>query len=324
MDVWVDDEGNRVTDAGTLERLRALALPPAWKHVWASADPGDRVQARGIDSKGRVQYRYSKEATERAAQNRFDHMFHFAESLPTLRADVQRELRRRPGAPDEQQLTALAVRLLDLALFRIGTARYTKENKTFGLTTLEPRHVAVKGKKTHFDYIGKEHIHHQRHVEDASVARVMRAQLDARGTDQEGPLLLAEGDPGRWVNSATVNSYMHSISGSGASAKVFRTWGATVIAAATMAGATFEGEKKHRDPTLKAYDAASRVLGNTPTMARNSYVYPGAVSLGENEAVRKAVQQAAERTKTDNVARIFSDPDLQATVLTELHKQDGA
>lgn len=321
---WTETSGDPVTDADTLKRLGALALPPAWRHVWASKDPTARVQARGIDSRGRVQYRYSREAMERAAENRFDHMLHFAQTLPMMRAKVLASLRRRPPKPDADQVTALAVRLLDLGLFRVGTDRYVHDNHTYGLTTLEPSHVSVAGHVINFDFIGKEHLRQVHSVEDRHAASVMRRQLEALADAGRGPLFRTFVDPAHRVNSATVNTYIHSATGSAGSAKVFRTWGATVIAAAVMAGATHPAQKAHRDPTLHAYDAAAHVLGNTPTMARNSYVYPKAVEVGGTAKAKTVVEEAIARLGTSNVEKLFPDQTLQESILQLLLDEERA
>ena len=314
---WVDEDGQDVQDRATLERLQSLALPPAWEHVWASTDPRARVQARGVDSRGRIQYRYSPAAREESARNRFANMLDFAERLPGLRADVRRQLRRRPPSPDAVQVTALAVRLLDLGLFRVGNPRYTRENHTHGLTTLQIRHVAVQGDEIVFDYVGKEHRQQLRRVEDHQAATVMRRLLEC-GEAEDDFVFRSCAAPRQRIDSTSVNSYVHGICGSAASAKVFRTWGATVVAAAVSAGATFPGGKRHRDPALTAYDAAAHVLGNTPTMARNSYVHPRSLSLGEVEAVRRAVQDAARRHGSDAAHKIFVDESLQETIRVAL------
>ena len=313
---WLDaDDG--ALGAADLERVKALAIPPAWQHVWVATDPTARVQARGIDSRGRVQYRYSAEATEAAARNKFEHALHYAEQLPQLRARVLHQLARRPPAPDIDQVTALAVRFLNLGLFRVGTQRYVDDNHTYGLTTLERRHVQVSEPVVTFDFVGKEHLRQAHDVLDQPAARVTKKLLAARPETPNTPLFAA-GDPERRIDSATVNTFIHAVSGSAASAKVARTWGATVIAAAVAAGARFESPHQHRDPTLTAFDAASHVLGNTPTMARNSYVHPSALSLADSADVRAALQRGAERLGTDEATRVFVDEELQSVVAAEL------
>lgn len=314
---WIDDDGAAVTDAATLARLRALVLPPAWQHVWVAPDPQAEIQARGIDSRGRVQYRYSVEHTELAARNRFHDMLRFAAGLPDLRADVAMQLRRRPAEPDAGQLTALAVRMLDLGLFRVGHERYVRDDHTYGLTTLTTDQVKVHDRQIRFDFIGKEHIRQIHSVTDPHAARIMNRQLAVRSADPTGHLFVIGADGSR-INSATVNTYLHSVGGAAASAKVFRTWGGTMIAASIMGGATLPGGRPHRDPASTAFDAAASVLGNTPAMARSSYVDPAALDIGGSADIRSAVAAAAQRAGTDHVDRVFTDPELQETVRTAL------
>ena len=310
---WTDERGARVEDPATLGRLKALAIPPAWRDVWAARDPEERVQARGVDSRGRMQYRYSAKAVADAAQDKFAHMLYFAKTLPELRKRVDHDLRRRPPQVDLEQGTALAIRLLDKGLFRVGNPRYLQDNHTYGLTTLDRGQVEVRGRKIIFDYVGKEHIRHVREVEDASAARVMSKMLAAPGTAMD-PVFVTGEEPSRRIGSATVNSYIHATTGSGPSAKTFRTWGATVIAAAVRGGAHFDSPKKHKDETLYAFEAAAHVLGNTPTMARTSYVHPRAIELDSSSEVRGAVTEAAQRLGSRNVEMLFTDEDLQETV----------
>lgn len=311
---WVDDDGEPVTDPATLARVRALVIPPAWRYVWAALDPDQPIQARGLDSRGRVQYRYSAAHNEQAARHKFAGMLHFAGELPRLRAHVLTELRRRPAEPDGPQLTGLAVRLLDLGLFRVGTERYARGDHTYGLTTLLSSQVDVHGRRLDFDFVGKEHVQQQHSVVDTPAARIMKEQLGIREPEPTGPLFLTAGPDPHRIDSATVNSYIHAVSGAACSAKVFRTWGGTVIAAAMTGGARCAAARTHRDPALTAYDAVADILGNTPTVARGSYVHPAALTVGGSGPVRAAVAEAAERAGTDEVDRLFPDEGLQQAV----------
>ena len=348
--VWFDHAGAQVTEPEVLERLAGLAIPPAWREVWAAPTPEFRVQARGIDARGRTQYRYSPAATEEAARNKFAHMLHYASVLPQLRELIQMRLSEPVEAPDFRQVTALAGRFLDLGLFRVGSDRYVKDNNTYGLTTLRTNHVDVSGDTVTFDYVGKEHLRQHHEIEDPLAARLTARLLELNSAlcgEGEAPYLFsvpyfadesraAEAvGPGalgtdsrvvrgrRRVRAATLNSYIHAATGAPATAKMARTWGGTVIAAAVAGGARFESPKKHRDPSLVAYDAAAAVLGNTPTMARSSYVHPSALSVGESDAVRQAVTRAARARGTDDVRKLFFDPELQESVRLALQEQLG-
>lgn len=328
---WLNEDGTPVSDQAALERLAKLAIPPAWGDVWAAPSPEDRVQARGIDSRGRTQYRYSAAATEQAARDKFAHMLHFASALPQLRELIQMRLAQPIDSPDFRQVTALAGRFLDRGLFRVGSDRYVRDNDTYGLTTLRTNHVSIEGDTVTFDFIGKEHLRQHHEVEDALAAQLTARLLELHEAREDGglpPYLLSvpapDGDhsPIRRVRAATLNSYIHAATGAPASAKMARTWGGTVIAAAVAGGAHFESPKRHRDPALTAYDAAAAVLGNTPRMARTSYIHPAALEVGASDPVRDAVAKAARTQGTQEVHRLFFDPGLQEAVRLALEQRN--
>lgn len=224
---WVDADGDAVRDGDVLNRLRALRIPPGWTHVWASADATSPIQATGIDARGRTQYRYSIAALEQSRADKFTHLLEFASSLPRLRRQVDLHLRLAAGGEHLEgvRVTAAVVRLLDRGLFRVGNERYARDNDTYGLTTLRRSHVAVHGDTAVFDFVGKEHIRHHKVIHDGSVAPVIRDLLAQDGAPTQ--LLFATSAPPlrRRVDSATVNSYIHTHGAVSASAKTFRTWG---------------------------------------------------------------------------------------------------
>lgn len=318
---WVNEAGEKVEDEETLARIKALAVPPAWRHAWVAPNPQDPIQARGVDGRGRVQYKYSKAHEQSAANDKFHHMLLFAEGLPLLRKQVQNDLEEVPFGRGPH-VTALVIRLLDLGLFRIGSPRYAAQNHTYGLTTLRKEHVSVEGAVIRFDFVGKEHVRQQHKIEDALAAKRLQILL-ASTQPSSGHVFQTLEDPRRPVTSASVNTYIHSFGGSSASAKVFRTWGATVIAAAVVAGADHEGTANHRDPSLYAFDAAAQALGNTPTMARSSYVHPASLALGEDPTLRQAVEAAARRVGSESVHDLFVDEQLQRAVLDALKREVG-
>ncbi|MFF1632613.1 hypothetical protein [Leifsonia sp. NPDC058248] len=317
---WADSEGNTVVDAAVTDRLRLLRIPPAWTHVWASPDPTSPIQATGVDSRGRTQYRYSAEAAVAASQDKFDHLLQFAASLPHLRQQVNADLGAVPLASTEEleprRVTAAVIRLLDRGLFRVGNERYARDNHTYGLTTLRRNQVSVAGDTATFDFIGKEHIGHHLVVTDSGAAAVVTELLEQEA-DPEIPVF-ATADPPLWrrIDSVTVNSYIHSHGAVTASAKTFRTWGATVVAAAVVAGAAFHDvATTRRSPDLVPYDAAAHLLGDTRAVARRSYVHPQAVQAGRSEKVAVAVGIATSESDSDDVRDIFHDHRVQAAVL---------
>lgn len=318
---WVDSLGEPVNDPADLDRLARLAIPPAWTNVWAASDAGSRVQATGVDRRGRTQYRYSDEARADAERDKFARLVEFAEALPTIRHTVDGHLQRiaAPDVRDVERSTAAVVRLLDRGLFRVGNERYARDNETYGLTTLRREHVQVGGPQMTFAFVGKEHVPHRIVVEDDAAATVV-ARLLRQEPHPEGRLF-ALPDPPIWrlVDSATVNSYLHTYGGCAVTAKVFRTWGATVAACTIVAGARVVGPARtRRDASLYAYDGAALLLGDTPTVARASYVHPDAQRIGSSAAVRAAVAAAIAETGDDDFTRIYRDAGVQATVLGEL------
>lgn len=316
-DRWVDSAGEPVTGLGELARLAHLSIPPAWTNVWAAADAESRVQATGIDQRGRTQYRYSDEAQADAERDKFSRLLEFAAVLPTIRKTVQKHLRGNglTGTPEVERSTAAVVRLLDRGLFRVGNERYAHENDTYGLTTMRREHVHLHGPDLTFVFVGKEHIEHRISVRDRGAARVVGLLLNQAPHPDER--LFALPDPPIWrlVDSATVNSYLHAYGGCSATAKVFRTWGATVAACTVVAGARLADPPfKRRDPAMYAYDAAARLLGDTPTVARTSYVHPAAGHVGASSAVRSAVAAAIHDSATDDFTVVCQDQRVQTAV----------
>jgi DNA topoisomerase-1 len=318
---YLDGAGRPLTDAEALARIAALALPPAWTDVWISPDPGAKVQAVGVDAAGRTQYRYSAAWTALRAREKFAHVPDFARALPLLRTEVARRLGAGPDggsdetpALDRERVLAAAVRLLDLGFFRVGSERYARDNHTYGLTTLQRRHVRVDGDVVHFDYTAKEHRHRVVEVTDPAVADVVRRLL---ARDDPGLDLLAWQLPdGRWerVHSAHVNSYVHALTGIDATAKQFRTWAGTVLAAAALGGA--EHEERSRSAVVAAIKATSLLLGNTPAVARASYVHPAVVEAFEQgRTAEAAVRAARERSGERRLSLLWRDPEVQDATL---------
>jgi len=327
---WVDDLGAPVADADTLARLRALQIPPAWTDVWASPDRGARVQATGVDFRGRTQYRYSTEAQQLAAQHKFGDLLLFGCSLPDLRARVDAQLTVPPADPAAastatrvRRATAAAVRLIDRGLFRVGSDRYARDNHTYGLTTLTAEHVRVSGTSIEFAFVGKEHRPWHVAIDDPQVAAVVR-ELVAQAADGT-PLFSVDAPDGRHVvSSAVVNAYIHGATTVPATAKTFRTWGGTAAAAAVTAGALSPALVRARRPDLVAYDAAAFLLGNTRDVARRSYVHPLALEAGRAAAFVDAVALAVSSAGSGDVRGVLRDDAVVGALVGELGRLSPA
>ena len=327
-DKWVDDAGDPVDDPEVLERLRRLVVPPAWRDVWASADVNAPVQATGVDQRGRTQYRYSPEAQHLASDEKFARMTLFAAALPGLRQEVSRDMAKFRRDPyDAHVVTAAVVRLLEKGLLRVGNDRYVRDNHTYGLTTLRRNHVDTRGSTMTFHFVGKEHRPHTVTVHDQRTAKVVGSLVDA-ATDDEQPIFSVTDDHGRHhVTSAAVNAYLHAHTKAPASAKVFRTWGATVAAVAVLAGAEAPTGVSARSREVLAVGAAATLLGDTPSVTRSSYIHPAWIEAGHSDQITAAVAESSERLGTRVVTSLFTDESIQAAVLagiTEFSAEDDA
>lgn len=270
---YVDAGGRRVSGSEVLERIRRLVIPPAWKDVWICSIPNGHLQAVGTDAAGRKQYLYHPAWRERRDQAKFQHMLEFGRALPRIRRACSRHLARE-GFP-RQRVLACAVRLLDVGFFRIGSEDYAEQNGSYGLATIEKRHVSLDGDQVTFDYAAKGGRRRIQSVVDRDVAEVVRGLKRRRGGSAE---LLAYRDGGKWrdVRSEDINEYLKEIAGAEFTAKEFRTWNATVLAAVSLAMAA--GGEKSRTSRKRTMAAAVRevaeFLGNTPTVCRTSYIDP--------------------------------------------------
>lgn len=281
-----DARGQRITDGTVLERIRALAIPPAWTEVWICPRATGHIQAIGRDVKGRKQYRYHPDWSAHAAETKFERLPDFARALPKLRKRVEADLNRR-GVSREKVL-ATAVRLLELTLIRVGNARYARENRSYGLTTLHKRHLDLEGTALTFAFKGKSGVEHEVRVRDRRLATVVRSLRELPGQqlfkyrDADGTLCA--------VTSDDVNAYIREAMGEQFSAKDFRTWAGTVSAARALrdmeppASAT-EAKRK----ITVCVKAVAGLLGNTPTVCRSSYVHPRVFELFEQGRLAEAL-----------------------------------
>jgi DNA topoisomerase I len=272
---YLDENGERIDDQDTLERIRALAIPPAWEEVWICSDPLGHIQATGLDARGRKQYRYHDLWRERRDRQKFEAMLDFARLLPDLRDRVERDLQRRKVS--RERVLACAVRLLDRGFFRIGSEDYAEENETYGLATMRKRHVTVQGGAVVFDYEAKGGKRRVQVVGDRAISGLVQTLRDRRGGGHE---LLAYRNGRSWsdIRSADINEYIKQAIGEKHSAKDFRTWNATVLAAVVLAASARERDLGTKGARARAQRDAvkqvARYLGNTPAVCRASYIDP--------------------------------------------------
>jgi DNA topoisomerase-1 len=270
---YVDAAGKEITDEAKLARIAALAIPPAWKDVWISPVARAKLQATGVDAAGRTQYLYHPSFRAKQEQAKYDRLVRFAERLPRLR-EAMAEHMALEGLPPER-VAAIAVRLINLGWFRVGTDRYAKASRTFGITTITKRHVTVRGSRISFKYRGKHQVMIRSAIVDQELADAMRELLAVPGAR----VFQFESD-GRYCNleSRRLNDYIREYMGEDFTAKDFRTWGGTLLAAIALAEREPAETVSEQKRTIAAVmRTVGEQLGNTPAVARASYVSPAVV-----------------------------------------------
>jgi DNA topoisomerase I len=269
-----------VADAEDLQRIRALAIPPAWTDVWICPWPNGHIQALGTDAAGRRQYRYHEAWRARRDREKFERVEEFGRALPKLRARVTRDLKRADLSRD--RVLAAIVRLLDIGCFRVGGEEYAEEHDTFGVASLHKKHVRSADGSLYFDYPAKDSIERKVCVDDADAYEVVKALRSRRSG---GPALFAYKEGRRWVDvdASDVNDYIKEAAGQEFTSKDFRTWTATVLAATALAG-TGEADSNaaRRRAVTAAVSSVADQLGNTPAVCRSSYVDPRIIDRFES------------------------------------------
>jgi DNA topoisomerase I len=269
---YVDATGKTITDAAEIRRIRALAIPPAWTDVRICPRANGHIQATGRDAKGRKQYRYHARWRQVRDETKFGRMIAFAEALPIIRARVAKDA-ARPGLPREKVL-AVVTQLLERTLIRVGNEEYARHNRSYGLTTMRGKHVAVEGPKISFRFRGKSGKEHIIDVRDRRLAGVVRRCQELPG--QELFQYIDELGQTRCIESADVNAYLREAAGDDFSAKDFRTWYGTLLAARALGEQASRGAPRQKH-VLQAVAWVAAKLGNTPTVCRKSYVHPAVV-----------------------------------------------
>lgn len=266
-----DMRGRRVRDRQILDRIAKLAIPPAWTDVWVCADANGHLQATGRDARGRKQHRYHPRFREHRESAKFDHLAAFGRALPTIRQAIHSHMRKH-GLPRQKVLAAI-VHLLDTTLIRVGNDEYARSNKSYGLTTLKDQHAEIHGEQLRFVFTGKSGKKWRLTLRDRRIARIVKAAQDLPGQR----LFQYEDDDGapQSVTSTDVNAYLREISGEDISAKDFRTWGGTVLAAAALDAFAKPDTAALAKANIKAaIDKVAGSLGNTPAICRKCYVHP--------------------------------------------------
>src|SRR5215212_4120050 len=273
---YLDDEGRRITEPDVLERIGELVIPPAWQDVWICPYPLGHIQATGVDAAGRKQYLYHQKWRERQDKKKFDSMVRFAQALPDMRECVERDL--HGDGLTRTRVLAAAVRLLDRGFLRIGGESYAEDNDSYGLATMRKDHVTVDHNHAiNFDFTGKSGIRHVRYVVDEPVAEIVRELKRRRGGGDE--LLAYRDEAGKWrdIKSPDIRAYVKEAAGDEYTAKDFRTWAGTVLAAVTLATTDPEVRRKktaNKRMITHAVKEVAYFLGNTPAVARSAYIDP--------------------------------------------------
>jgi DNA topoisomerase-1 len=287
---YLDEDAEPVRDERVLQRIRRLAIPPAWEHVWICPLPDGHLQATGFDARGRKQYRYHERWRTSRDSAKFERLAEFGGSLPTVREAVHNALQKRDLS--RETVVSGVIDLLDRTLIRVGNERYVVENNSYGLTTLRNRHAEVGGQRVTFRFRGKSGVRQHRVVNDRRLASLIRRCQDLPGQVLFQYLDLEDGTV-HAVQSSDVNALLHELTGEPYTAKDFRTWGASVRVSERLAGTEPPGTKAETRRTINAaIDDAAAQLGNTRAVCRNSYVHPAVIEGFTTGALQKLQGEA--------------------------------
>jgi DNA topoisomerase I len=305
-------DGSKLTEPDVLRRIKSLAIPPAWTDVWICPFADGHIQATGRDAKGRKQYRYHPRFREVRESTKYEHVVAFADALPTIRAKVREHMSLR-GLPREKVL-ATVVHLLQTTLIRVGNDDYAKQNNSYGLTTLKTRHVAVDGNEVRFRFTGKSGKQWSLRVRDRRIAKIIRACQELPG--QELLQYLDEEGKPQDVTSSDVNAYLKEITGNDITAKDFRTWAGTVLAAMALNEVkTFDSAAQAKRNLRTAIENVAARLGNTPTICRKCYVHPDVLTSYLDGKLVLEIKKAVENELRDELSGLQPE---EAAVLAML------
>lgn len=295
---YFDTDGKPIRDENRILRIRRIAIPPAYKDVWICPSPNGHIQATARDARGRKQYRYHERWREARDENKYDRILVFGHALPKIRRQVNKDM----GLPElpRNKVLATIVHLLGRTFIRIGNEEYARENQSFGLTTMRNRHVDVKGAKLTFSFKGKSGVKHEIDVSDRRLANIIRKLQDLPGQD----VFQYEDEVGevRNVDSQDVNDYLQEITGEEFTAKDFRTWAGTVLTAMALnAQGPVENQAQAKKNIKDAITAVAKILGNTPTVCRKSYVHPVVLESYLDGDMIEGLRQKTEEALAKNL-----------------------
>ena len=312
---YIDAKGEPVEDEATLKRIKSLVIPPAWLDVWICPQANGHLQATGRDAKGRKQYRYHPKWRNVRDEVKYERMINFGKALPLIREEVDRAL-KLPGLPREKVLATI-VYLLEATMMRVGNEEYARTNKSFGLTTLRNRHVKVDGSDVEFRFRGKSGVYHKIHVHDRRLARIIRSSRDLPG--QELFQYVDEEGETHSIDSSDVNDYLRAITGEDYTAKDFRTWSGTVLAAlALQEFEKFDSETQAKKNIVRAIESVAERLGNTPSVCRKCYVHPAVLDAYLEGSVLEALRERTEQQLTEDLHALQPE---EAAVLAMLQQR---
>jgi DNA topoisomerase I len=309
------DGDKALDDEATLDRIKSLAIPPAWTSVWICKKENGHIQATGVDAKGRKQYRYHPHWQELRAETKFHRLYEFGKVLPSIRLKVEEDLSKKELS--EEKVLATVISLMERTFIRVGNDGYEKLYGSYGLTTLKDKHVKVNGSTVQFSFKGKKGIYHNITLRNRKLARLVQMCRDIPGKE----LFQYIGPDGerRSIDSGMVNRYIKEASGGDFTAKDFRTWAGTLHILQTFCSlGSPEGESECKKNIVAALDEVSEKLGNTRTVCKKYYVHPGIIRLYEEQSLDKYLKQLDKIEKDDHLSGLTSEERVLMAILKEL------
>lgn len=312
---YFDKDGARITNKDIVRRIKAIGIPPAYDAVWICPSPNGHIQATGLDARGRKQYRYHAKWRELRDQNKYEHIMKFAAVLPLLRRRVAADMKRQGLA--REKVLATVVSLLEKTLIRVGNAEYASLNKSYGLTTMRRKHVAITGDTLRFEFTGKSGKHWKLKVEDKRIAAILKRCADIPGHELF-KYLDDDGKP-HTVDSGDVNAYIKEIAAQDFTAKDFRTWAGTVLAALALSEfEKYDNQTQAKRNVVAAIEEVAKQLGNTPAICRKCYIHPEVLSAYMSGDLVKMIEGTIADKFKRQYARLSAD---EVMVLAFLRKR---